>query len=278
VSTIDLAAQVSLYRAAAWTEASFQNIFSREKQLTEDSTMSRLRSKAGMSYLFFLVCYSGMMTGVRADSVTFVSGPSWNVSDAANNPIGAAQYVLLSDTSPVVRPAGATIYNPIGSGWNADLSSIPGAGWIWAPGIIGASPNADLAEYSFSKTFDFTGAPISGSISIAVDDMAQVFVNGNSAGTTGSITDQSVAFQAQSSLSTFDLTPFLQLGVNTIEIVAQNGPGSFGGGPDATYSQNAAGVVFGGSVSFQSLPEPSSIALLGLGCVGVVVFRRIRRR
>ena len=153
-----------------------------------------------------------------------------------------------------------------------------GAFWIWAPGITGDTPNASLAEYAFSRKFDLAGTPISGSISVAVDDMAQVYVNGSLAGTTGSITNASVAFAAQSALKSFDITPFLVSGTNTIEVLAQNGPDSFAGVTNSDYRQNTAGVVFGGTITFQSVPEPSSIALLGLGSFGILLYGRKRRR
>ena len=55
--------------------------------------------------------------------------------------------------------------------------------------------------------------------------MAQVYVNGMLAGTTGSITNIAVAFQAQSELKSFDLTPFLVSGTNTIEVCGAERPG-----------------------------------------------------
>jgi hypothetical protein len=238
--------------------------------------MSDFRSTAiGWCAVLFGV-YLGIVSDVQGGTIDFRSNNQWSVSDSSNVGVGNAEYVALNASSPVVQPTGAIQYGVSGSAWLADLSTIPGAFWIWAPGITGDTPNASLAEYSFSQKFDLAGTPISGSIAIAVDDMAQVYVNGMLAGTTGSITDIGVAFQAQSALKSFDLTPFLVSGTNTIEVLAQNGPDSFGGVTDADYRQNTAGVVFGGSLSFQSVPEPSSIALLGLGCFGLLLFTRKR--
>lgn len=84
---------------------------------------------------------------------------------------------------------------------------------------------------------------------MAVDDFAEVFVNGTSVGITGSVTDVSVASAAQSSLTTFDITLFLIAGTNVITVRAANGPFGCGTGP---YNCNPAGVVFGGSFKFQS--------------------------
>jgi hypothetical protein len=136
-----------------------------------------------------------------------------------------------------------------GSGWPADLSSIPGATWIWVTGITGETSPAFPAEVSFSKSFKLKGTPIAGSISIAADDYAQVLVNGIVVGEIGSRSDESLAGSAQSFLTTFDLGPYLVRGKNLIVVQGANGDFGCGAGP---YSCNPAGVVFGGSLSFQS--------------------------
>ena len=199
-------------------------------------------------------------------TTTFGSDTSWSVTDAASTPIGSAQYVVLNSQYPTRQPPGATDYgvtttSPV---WQADLSSIPGAYWIWAPGITGATPDASLAQFSFSHQFFLSGTPTAGTISVAVDDFASVYVNGTLVGATGSISDISQAYQAQSALATFDIAPYLTSGQNTILIHAQNGPDTFsGGGPHAPYSVNEAGVVFGGSLTTGApVPEASTTVSL----------------
>src|SRR6266567_4823460 len=157
----------------------------------------------------------------NAATQTFVSDTTWAVADAASNPLGLAQFICLSPGQPPSCPPGATFLTASGTGWAANLSSIPGAHWILAPGITGATPNASLARFSFTKTFTLVGTPVSGTISIAVDDFAQVFVNGNSAGTYGSITNVATAFAAQNALTNFNITPFLVSGTNTITVAYQ---------------------------------------------------------
>ena len=211
----------------------------------------------------------GISQSASAQTTTnFGSDTSWSVTDASNTSIGNAQYVVLNNQYPTRQPAGATNYGVITNGpvWQADLSSIPLAYWIWAPGITGATPDASLAQFSFSKQFVVDGTPKAGTISVAVDDFASVSVNGTLVGSTGSISDISLAYQAQSALMTFNITPYLTTGENTILIHAQNGPDSFsGGGPDAPYSVNEAGVVFGGSISsVPAVPEASTIISFGL--------------
>jgi hypothetical protein len=90
-----------------------------------------------------------------------------------------------------------------------------------------------------------------GRLSVAADDAAEVRVNGRILDTVGSVTDIAEASISNSRLTTFDLTPLLVTGPNTITIAAQNGPASFGGCPSScAYSGNPAGVVFGGSITY----------------------------
>jgi PEP-CTERM motif len=217
------------------------------------------------------------LSAARADVISFGSDTSWNTSDASNNPLGPAEFVLLSPALPARRPPGAVILTPNLVGWSADLTSIPNAFWIWAPGITGASPNPAFAQYSFTKQFNLPGTPVSGTISIAADDFAEVFVNSSLVGQIGSVSNVSLASAAQSALTTFDLTPFLVSGQNTITVLGENGP--FGN--TANYAGDPAGVVFGGSLQFSPaapVPEPSSLALFALGGLGLTVWRRWRKR
>ena len=125
-----------------------------------------------------------------ADTTTFVSGPTWSVTDALGNPVGNAQYVAVNATYPTVQPPGVTNYDASNTNpsWQADLSSIPGAYWIWAPGVTGATPGASLAQYSFTHNFLLDGPVTTGTISLAADDYAAVSVNGASVGSIGSTT------------------------------------------------------------------------------------------
>jgi hypothetical protein len=145
-------------------------------------------------------------------------------------------------------PSGAFLYG-INGAWHADISQLPGAAWIWRPGIS-LSDQADLVQVVFTHKLVLHGTP-SGTLAIAADDFAEVDVNGKSVGSVGSITDVSAASAAQSALTRFDLTAELVDGENTITVIGRNGPASYGiggCGGGCTYAQNPAGVVFGGKV------------------------------
>ncbi|QCP54531.1 hypothetical protein FAZ95_37235 [Trinickia violacea] len=200
--------------------------------------------------LGILLAFLASPSGVQAQTATvnFVSDTTWAVSNSAGIFLNFAQNVCLNAQSPSNCPANATLYGYPG-GWEADLSSIPGATWIWAPGITGATAPAYPAEFRFSKSFDLRGTPVSGTISIAADDFAEILVNGQSVGTIGSLTGNfNAAVQSQQYLHTFDIYKFLVHGTNVITIRAANGNYGCGSGP---YSCNPAGVVFGGSLQFQ---------------------------
>lgn len=185
--------------------------------------------------------------------VSFVSEPGWPVyvEDPANpgsQLLGASQAVCLNAGSPTNCPADALLLGFPASGWTTNISSIAGSLWISGPGISPSSP-ADLERFAFSRTFVLGPRP-RGTISVAADDFAEVRVNGTSVGSIGSITSVSEAAAAQTSLTTFDLTPYLRTGANTITVIAQNGPASFGlqCNGSCTYSKNPSGVVFAGTV------------------------------
>lgn len=191
----------------------------------------------------------------QTQTITLVSDTSWEVfngdpASGAATSLGFAQTVCLKASAPLNCPAGATLYGFGGTGWSADLSSIPGAFWIWAPGITGTTAPAENAEFFFARKIQIKGAPTAGTILVAVDDLAEVRVNGNVVGSTGSTTDASLASAAASSLTSFDITPHLKEGANTITIRGQNGEGHFAGCTNCTYSDHPAGVVFGASITF----------------------------
>lgn len=185
---------------------------------------------------------------VSYDPISFSSDSTWSVSQS-NQELGAAITVCLNDVAPTNCPASATLYNYTGNGWDTDLSSIPGANWIWAPNITDQTPNASLDSYSFSKIVNLPVAPVTAQIFIACDDFASIYVNDVFVASIGSITDQNQAVLGQQ-LTSFNITDYLTAGDNVIRIDGQNGPDAFTGVTDPLYSENPAGVVFGGSISF----------------------------
>lgn len=203
-------------------------------------------------------------TATTTTTVPFASGSDWTAysADPGTTPflqtpavLGSAQRVCMSEIAPPSCAPGATIYHSPFSGWTADLSPIPGAAWIWRPGINGDSTPADLSDNFFSKTLILDGEPTAGTIYVAVDDFAAVRVNTQLVGTLGSVVSPALAGK-HTYLTAFDIGGWLHPGRNVVTVEAQNGPAYFSGlcNP-CSYALNPAGVVFGGSVGF-ALPAP----------------------
>jgi hypothetical protein len=188
-------------------------------------------------------------------STAFASGPDWasfpgDLQGADGGSLGPASIVCLSASVPADCPPGAVVYTSGGSGWSMDTSAIPGARWIWRADVSPSGP-ADLQFAVFQKTF-VLGASPAGTIQMAADDFVEARVNGITAGATGSVTDVGAASLGHSMLTSVDLGPYLREGLNTITVVAQNGPPSFAGCAGAcTYAQNPAGVIFGGTLVYR---------------------------
>lgn len=194
-------------------------------------------------------------------SIDFKSDTQWKVYNSeadliAGIPLGDAQKVCANDNHPANCPVDAMRYGfNIGNGtaWLVDISGLGGANWIWAPGITGATPNADFDEYFFSKDITIPGTPVSGQIKIATDDFVEIRINGQVVGNYGSVVDFNLAGQAQNQVKTFDILPQLKSGTNAVTFWTQNGPRTFAGCPSAcAYSQNIAGTVFFGVISYDS--------------------------
>jgi hypothetical protein len=192
---------------------------------------------------------AGILCALALGSAAPVQAVSTSTVTVASSPAWGGQHVCLNNFSPVVCPADATKYGYPAPGWFATRP--PGANWIWLSGVTGATLGADLATASFSQTVVLNGAPVSGTICLAADDYAELRVNGALVGSVGSTTNAAVAALAQNTCTAFNVTSFLRPGSNTITVNGQNGPRSFSGGtcsPSCTYSENPAGVMFGGTL------------------------------
>jgi len=218
--------------------------------------------------MFTVVIFLVLASVAPAATMGFVSDTSWAVNG------GFAQAVCLNSSAPATCPAGATIYGYAGAGWGTNLAAIPGAAWILGPGVTGATTPAELANFTFTKSFFLNGTPTGGSILISADDFGSVSVNGSQVGTVGSTTNIALAGQ-QANLATFDLTSFLYPGLNTIAVTVQNGVDAFAGCTGCTFAQNPAGAVFGGSLAFNGaeVPEPGTISLFAAGIALLAIGR-----
>ena len=192
-------------------------------------------------------------TGAQTNLIV-VSDTTWTVRAISNTlptGVGRAEAVCVNAVVPPNCPPDAVLYGAAAD-WFADLSSIPGAMWIWARGINGSTSPADLQTFWFSKVIYLPAEPLTGSISIAADDYAEITVNGQLVAAYGSVTQRGAAVHAHNSLRKYSVKDFLHKGSNQIVIRAQNGPSSFteGGCNPCDYAENPAGVVFGLNITY----------------------------
>lgn len=224
-----------------------------------------IRSVRALTAVAIAAAVMALLAGeAGAQTITFASGPTWQAFDAdpagpGATLLGNAQNVCLNASAPSGCPPGALLYGWPGGGWFANLAAIPGANWIWGPGVTAATRPAELAQFYFAKTIDVPGTPTAAVLRVSADDFAEVRVNGVVVGATGSTTNGSLAGAAQSALRSFDIIAFLVPGANTITVRAQNGIGAFGGCANCMYSQHPAGVVFGGSITAADTTPPTLI-------------------
>jgi hypothetical protein len=193
---------------------------------------------------------SGSGSGGKIRTVAFASDADWRV------------YTELPKRAHKRAPTfpGALLYGWAGTGaWSADLTAIPGAAWIWAPGVTGTTTPAELARYVFAAHVFLPrrAIPTAAEIFVSADDFAAIYVNGAFVGSVGSLTNPAASTAAQNMLTRFDITPFVRGGPNVVAILGQNGPAFFAScSAPCTYAQHPAGVVFGGSIDFTKRKKP----------------------
>ncbi|HUP03090.1 MAG TPA: PEP-CTERM sorting domain-containing protein [Bryobacteraceae bacterium] len=193
---------------------------------------------------------------ISLDAVAGIGGQGW----LAILPPGAQTNNCYPCSDPIDGPnADPTIapFEANNSGWNSS-PVYNTAGWT-------AYSGSWIDRYGTNPFFardvvDIPGTPTSASFTMGVDDDSLVWVNGTLV--PGLVDDNG----GTNSAATADITPYLSSGLNVIAFLADN---SAGGGFSVFDAY--------GSITYTpdfSTPEPSSLALCGLGLATVLASRR----
>ena len=192
-------------------------------------------------------------------SLSIVSGSDW--STTATDPGGLDWIQVGFDASGWI-PAYAPYLNP-----TSPDHFIPGTTaqfmWYWDSAAQPTGENGPLeAWFRYDFSLAASDFPVDGRAAIVADDYFALYANGHFVGE-GHHDQCYCAYPV-------DLTPWLVVGDNVLAIYAFDG---FHDGPADRFSE---GVLF--DTTGAVIPEPGSLALVGLGVAGLTVGRRRRAR
>ncbi len=210
-------------------------------------------------YIIALVAMTAAVSVLAQGTVNFSTRVTGTVVGHVYGPEAAGSTVSLFGNTATETPAGSTVYAGgflTGAGWSAQLFSATGAGA--AESSLVAIPT--ISSFRTGTTLGGTPAPVVvtvGNVPAAGTGTFQMRVWDNKTGTITTWEQAETAWKAGT----------IAAGKSQLFSVSNLGDGALNlpANMDNFRSFN---------VYFQIVPEPSTFALLGLGTLGMLIFRR----
>ncbi len=198
----------------------------------------------------------------------------WSNMGNANTAMNFAAFNSTSSTP--TWGTGSSFYENPSNVWSAAL---PNSTWVGSTSTSGpvGTVNPDFGFYTYTTNFSALMPFYSGTLSVLADDTTAVYLNGNlliPAGALGTDThcaDKAPTCGVVDTVSLHGVALMSGMDANTLTFVVQQaGTGPVGGTGDPS------GVDFNASLT--SVPEPSTLMMLGTGLLGSAgaLFRRMR--
>jgi hypothetical protein len=223
--------------------------------LAKVASFSLMIAGAALSNAQIINFESGSGSGTQDSSITAIAG----------NQTSDFSTLTAQDFTNARNGANAYILSPLASGWVSGLGAGSTAKWVGLESTAGN--NGYVSESGlYAMNFDVASAMSSAKLNLifSVDDQlggsnnAGLYLDGVAIPGSSSYTDWNNQIESKS----FNLGG-LSAGTHTLYFDVVNS----GNGP--------AGIIFKGNV--QAVPEPTSMAALGIGAIGLIRRRRAKK-